>query len=581
MKKGFTLIELLGTVVILAIISSLVLIVTINILEASKKSAFKTSSLNAIYAYNNLLNLGGYENNSIDVENVLLPLENNNFIDGTLTFDQNTKIVTANYITDGTYCADGVKGYLIVVKGSCDLIDNYKAKELVANPSSVDIYAGDDYDLLTGVYLNNFKDTPLDVEINYSSTPVFDKNTVGTYEILYSVEYHGVTYTKTRTINVLYQGVNLSASPDSLTIYKDSTYDLLTGVALKDINNTVIPNTITYTSSPAFTTAAVGTYTITYSSVYKGTTYTKTRTIEVIYEGVNLVVSPSIVNLESGTSYTMLTGVSFIDKNGTTVPGTITYTSSPSYSNTTLGGYTITYGVTYRGTTYTKTRTMRVYQALTTYSYTGGSQTFDVIATGRYKVELWGAQAGSGGQGLCSGGLGGSGGGGGYIQAMVDLTAGESFTVVVGGAGGNAAYSGNYGVGGYNGGTNGASAGGVSGAGGGGGGATTFRTSSTTYLRANGGGGGGGGADGGYYRYSSGATTCGGCGSRNAGAAGGAGGSGASAIAGGAGAPNSCGATGSSGSGGTYYINTTYMTYVANTVGTKTGNGYARITYAG
>ena len=70
------------------------------------------------------------------------------------------------------------------------------------------------------------------------------------------------------------------------------------------------------------------------------------------------------------------------------------------------------------------------------FEYTGSEQTFTAPLSGRYKLEVWGAQGGS------------SGGVGGYSIGTYTLTANQKIYINIGGAGGN----GVNGAGGYNGG---------------------------------------------------------------------------------------------------------------------------------
>ena len=107
-----------------------------------------------------------------------------------------------------------------------------------------------------------------------------------------------------------------------------------------------------------------------------------------------------------------------------------------------------------------------------TFSYTGAAQTWTVPTTGRYKVELWGAQGGwhTGGMGTSFGGKGG------YASGTVQLTRNTPLYIYVGGYGYN---------GGWNGG--GASNGGTKGSdrNGNGGGATDIRTTGGAWNNAD------------------------------------------------------------------------------------------------
>lgn len=235
------------------------------------------------------------------------------------------------------------------------------------------------------------------------------------------------------------------------------------------------------------------------------------------------------------------------------------------------------------------------------FNYTGGVQSI-TLDPGTYKLETWGAQGGSGS---------GTGGLGGYSTGQITLTSTTTLYVAVGGQGGTDRSTTN---GGFNG-------GGYSVAyGSGGGGATHFATASGTLASLSGnknavlivaGGGGGeagrsdrpGGAGGGL-EGAAGYSGCGGPGhggtqtaagasGQNGSAAGfGYGGSqtafGSNGGAGGGGGYYGGGAGGndyssysdnddSGGGGGSGYISAS-LTAASTTAGTRSGNGYARIT---
>jgi hypothetical protein len=115
----------------------------------------------------------------------------------------------------------------------------------------------------------------------------------------------------------------------------------------------------------------------------------------------------------------------------------------------------------------------------------GVAQTYVAPQVGKYKVEVWGAQGG-----------GSNGGKGGYAVGTINLAAGETIAVSVGGQGSR-------GAGGYNGGGGGGSAGQVNIRGFGGGGATDVRVGGTGFDKRVIVAGGGGGGSGGYYYTSS------------------------------------------------------------------------------
>jgi hypothetical protein len=117
----------------------------------------------------------------------------------------------------------------------------------------------------------------------------------------------------------------------------------------------------------------------------------------------------------------------------------------------------------------------------TTFSYTGADQTFIVPSDVTVLlVRMWGA--GGGGNGT------GKGGGGAYVQGLLDVTPGETLTLIVGSGGSRYDTTNNYGGGG------GSAT--VRAAGGQGGGRSAIRRSGTEVVTA--GGGGGGSSDGGW-----------------------------------------------------------------------------------
>lgn len=97
------------------------------------------------------------------------------------------------------------------------------------------------------------------------------------------------------------------------------------------------------------------------------------------------------------------------------------------------------------------------------FNYTGGMQTYRVPQTGKYKLEVWGAQ-------------GGAGGSGGYSYGEIDLVKDQILYVYVGGQGTYSTFSAAAGAGGFNGGGAGGRASSDWAGGAGGGGATHIAT---------------------------------------------------------------------------------------------------------
>ncbi len=82
------------------------------------------------------------------------------------------------------------------------------------------------------------------------------------------------------------------------------------------------------------------------------------------------------------------------------------------------------------------------------FNYTGDEQSYVVPISGRYKIELWGAE---GGKALCNGSVCNDGGNGAYTKGEINLKEGNTFYLYVGSAGTNAVRGKNV-NGGYNGG---------------------------------------------------------------------------------------------------------------------------------
>ena len=141
------------------------------------------------------------------------------------------------------------------------------------------------------------------------------------------------------------------------------------------------------------------------------------------------------------------------------------------------------------------------------FDYSSAAQSFNVIVTGYYKLEVWGAQGGSYNESYAAGGLGG------YSTGIVHLKANDVIYVTTGGKG--SAYTTTTYTSQGGGGTNGG--GGAGYRGGGGGGATDIRINDSTslYARVIVAGGGGG-----AYSYNSTYKAAGGAGGGTSGVAG-------------------------------------------------------------
>lgn len=82
------------------------------------------------------------------------------------------------------------------------LIQNGEYVELVVSPKNIEIEAGEEINLLDGVYLVSYDNTKIDTTITYTSNPEFSNDVAGTYLITYTATYNGVLYSGIRNIIV-------------------------------------------------------------------------------------------------------------------------------------------------------------------------------------------------------------------------------------------------------------------------------------------------------------------------------------------------------------------------------------------
>ncbi len=82
------------------------------------------------------------------------------------------------------------------------LVQNGEYVELVVSPKNIEIEAGEEINLLDGVYLVSYDNTKIDTTITYTSNPEFSNDVAGTYLITYTATYNGVLYSGIRNIIV-------------------------------------------------------------------------------------------------------------------------------------------------------------------------------------------------------------------------------------------------------------------------------------------------------------------------------------------------------------------------------------------
>ena len=326
------------------------------------------------------------------------------------------------------------------------------------------------------------------------------------------------------------------------------------------------------------------------------------------------IISAGTISIATGSVNLTFTAASSaiygITKYEWNIDGTAHETISPNGFNQNygIGTHTISvYGVNSLGTVSdTKTITFTIGSTFTSKDFTsvGTVESFTILATGKYKLEVWGAQGGGSGNS--------SGGNGGYSYGEKNLTAGDVIYVCVGGVGGNGSINASsLTAGGLNGGgaggnsDSGAYSGGGGGGGtdiriggntladrkiiaGGGGGATATTTNANGFTGGSGGNTSGtaGSGDSSYNVGQPGTQTSGGIGAGGSGSLGQGGngikrdtyeggGGGGGGYYGGGGGNSGCGADGSGGGGSGY---TTGLSNPSMLTGNNSGNGKAKIT---
>lgn len=555
MKKGFTMIELLATIIVFTVVAMIGYNIVLTVIEKAKEQAFTRSVEFAMSSFDFARQYHKPEIETIEITSGDLKLEHNRFKSGTIILNDDG-YAKALYATDGYYCATGLVGNMVVTKGDCvedltgpaatiESIPSLDKSELIIRVNATDSGLGLDpkaYSFDNGITWQTSN------EVTVSSSY---KNIIKVRDIVNNITTMDYNISKL-TINA---NGGVITGLDEVSIYwledgetKNIPTPIKSGYSFTDwtkVGDSIVSgNSFTMGTEETSLTANYINATFTLQVNPNGGTwdgYTTTQSYSKIYGSTTTINNPTRANytfngwsvsgtnsIVSGTTFTMgsanasLTAswtinsyTLTINANGGSWSGTTPQTiasgstvtiANPTRSSYSFAGWSVSgANSSISGTAFTMgsantTLTANWVVTVTTFAYTGAATTYTAGASGTYKVELYGAQGGHGGQGLCSGGGGNSGGSGGYVSATIYMTKDQVFTVTVGGAGGNGAYSSSYG------------AGGVSGA-----------------------GGGGGGADGGYHKTTSGAYNCGGCSYRNAGAAGGSGGAGGVGISGGGG----------------------------------------------
>lgn len=129
-RKGFTLVELMAVIIVLGIIAVIAVPIVLKEVDVSKKEAYEASvkglfdATNSFIAANDVM--GDFTSDGIVFPNDKmigkLGLKNAKFISGRIYMNEDA-VLHVEYLSDGTFCANGTKSKLNIVSGSCDLFD--------------------------------------------------------------------------------------------------------------------------------------------------------------------------------------------------------------------------------------------------------------------------------------------------------------------------------------------------------------------------------------------------------------------------------------------------------------------------
>ena len=216
MKKGFTLIELLAVLIVLGLILSITIPTVVNMMIKAKKDTLNLSTERIEYAVNAYLEEYAIKNNGGSTGNFKINISNNKVENNTIVIKG--KIPKSGVIdirsNGNIYLVlynDGFCSY----KGPNDtspkiekmdeedcklsLVDD---KKIFVENSLNSIEVGQSYNLLDGVSFKDLGGTVISNEITYTSSPEFNNNISGTYNITYSTTYEGTSYTATKIVTV-------------------------------------------------------------------------------------------------------------------------------------------------------------------------------------------------------------------------------------------------------------------------------------------------------------------------------------------------------------------------------------------
>jgi len=313
----------------------------------------------------------------------------------------------------------------------------------------------------------------------------FSSITTGTYQCKVKVADNALNATISNVVAITTQGIGTIALAATPTVWTNGNVTVTITYPTEVVTKQYSTNGTTWNT---YTVPVVVTANST--TVYaKGLDAGGNQTVQSTLTVANIdKTAPTLtlngnsnINVGTGVAYTEY-GVVATDNADTTIQSKVTISG---VVNTSVNGtYIIRYNVTDAAGNLAVqiTRTVNVLSSVNVFTYTGNVQNFNVPYLGNYKIEVWAAQGGNNWN--ITGGLGA------YSKGTINLTAGKTLYIYVGGQDG------------YNGG-GAAGTGSACENGANGGGATDVRndgTALTNRFIVAGGGGGASGAGSGHYQ---------------------------------------------------------------------------------
>ncbi len=420
MKKGFTLIELLAVIVILAIIALIIVPIVSNVVDSSRKAAFRESVNGIIDSTNNYLSEYVLSHNDeLKDYPVVFTCDGISCTNGEyqLTFKGTVpkggsviiyeEGVMSSYITDGKYCAYGYKWDMQIGHGCGDVDMTKPTIEGVLDAKTLKLTMSDDG---SGIY--------------------------------------GYCVTKNDNCNYIKSSEYVEHTLDSMGLYKAYAKDNRGNIseALEfNVNDIFEPSTPTGGSiGDVAGSNTVGTIAVEASG---STDDSGNVTYKYLVTNDSTIPDKNDERFGTDMSFARSCGTSYyawavaedgegnrsnVYSMGSTSDGANSYSEYGTCSKT-CGGGTQTRTNTCALITTGLSQSCNTQSCCTftskDFGYTGNIQSWTVPAgcAGTYKLEVWGAQGGS-----VSGGAGGKGG---YSYGKVSLTNGKTIYVAVGGAG--------------------------------------------------------------------------------------------------------------------------------------------------